>query len=102
VTEDFVRQKFAMQLKANDGATQRSLWSNPQLGSQIVGDKLAGITIPTLMVWGANDEIMPVDQGREYAAKIPNAKLVIIPDCGHVPPLEKPEAFVSATLYFLK
>jgi pimeloyl-ACP methyl ester carboxylesterase len=102
VTEDFVRQKFAMQLKANDGATQRSLWSNPQLGSQIVGDKLACITIPTLMVWGANDEIMPVNQGREYAAKIPNAKLVIIPDCGHVPPLEKPEAFVSATLYFLK
>jgi len=48
VTEDFVRQKFAMQPKANDGPTQRSLWSNPQLGKEIVGSKLAGITIPTI------------------------------------------------------
>jgi pimeloyl-ACP methyl ester carboxylesterase len=101
VTEDFVRQKFAMQLKANDGPTQRSLWSNPQLGTEIVGSKLTSITIPTLVVWGADDEIIPVDQGRQYAAKIPNGKLVIIPDCGHVPPLEQPEAFLSAVIPFL-
>ena len=101
VTEDFVRHHFEVQLKANDGATQRSLWSNPQLASEIVGDRLADITIPTLIVWGANDEVIPLTQGREYAARIPHAKLVIIPDCGHVPPLEKPEVFVSAVIPFL-
>jgi pimeloyl-ACP methyl ester carboxylesterase len=101
VSEDFVRHHFEIQLKANDGATQRSLWSNPQLASEIVGDRLVDITIPTLIVWGANDEVIPLAQGREYAAKIPNAKLVIIPDCGHVPPLEKPEAFLSAVIPFL-
>jgi triacylglycerol lipase len=102
VTQDFVRQKFAMQLKANDGPTQRSLWSSPHLASEMVGDKLAAITIPTLIVWGANDDIISLDEGREYAAKIPNAKLVIIPDCGHMPPLEKPEDFLSAVLPILK
>jgi pimeloyl-ACP methyl ester carboxylesterase len=101
VTEDFVRHHFEIQLKTNDGATQRSLWSNPQLASEIVGDRLVDITIPTLIVWGANDEVIPLEQGREYAAKIPHAKLVIIPDCGHVPPLEKPEAFLSAVIPFL-
>jgi pimeloyl-ACP methyl ester carboxylesterase len=101
VTEDFVRHHFEIQLKANDGATQRSLWSNPQLASEIVGDRSVDITIPTLIVWGANDEVIPLAQGREYAAKIPHAKLVIIPDCGHVPPIEKPEAFLSAVIPFL-
>jgi pimeloyl-ACP methyl ester carboxylesterase len=101
VTDDFVRHHFEIQLKANDGATQRSLWSNPQLASEIVGDRLVDITIPTLIVWGANDEVIPLAQGREYAAKIPQAKLVIIPDCGHVPPIEKPEAFLSAVIPFL-
>jgi pimeloyl-ACP methyl ester carboxylesterase len=102
VTEDFVRQNFAIRVKANDGATQRSLWSNPQLARETVGERLAGITVPTLIVWGANDELVPLDQGREYATKIPNARLVIIPDCGHVSPLEKPEAFLSATIPFLE
>jgi pimeloyl-ACP methyl ester carboxylesterase len=102
VTEDFVRQNFAIRLRANDGATQRSFWSNPQVARETVRERLVGITVPTLIVWGANDELFPLDQGREYATKIPNAKLVIIPDCGHVPPLEQPEAFLSAMIPFLK
>lgn len=101
VTQDFVRQDFAIKLKVNDGATQRSLWSNPQVANETVADKLTGITVPTLVVWGANDELFPLDQGREYAAKIPNAKLMIIQDCGHVPSVEKPEAFLSAVISFL-
>jgi pimeloyl-ACP methyl ester carboxylesterase len=81
--------------------TQRSIWSNPRLASELVRDKLAGITIPTLVVWGANDEIVPLDEGRAYATQIPNAKLIVIPECGHVPALEKPDAFLSAAIPFL-
>src|SRR5258708_16175201 len=95
-------KNFGIRLRANDGAKQRSFWSNPQVARETVGERLVGITVPTLIVWGANDELFPLDQGREYATKIPNAKLVIIPDCGHVPPLEQPEAFLSAMIPFLK
>ena len=70
--------------------------------SETIGDKLAGITVPTLVVCGGNDELIPLNQGREYATKISKAKLVIIQECGHVPPLEKPEAFLSAVTPFLK
>jgi pimeloyl-ACP methyl ester carboxylesterase len=102
VTEDFVRQNFAMKLKANDGITQRLLMRNPVLAKETLNDKLNKITIPTLVVWGANDELVPLDDGKDFAAKIPNAKLVIIPQCGHAPSIEKPKEFLTAVQPFLK
>jgi triacylglycerol lipase len=102
VTPEFVREAWALDLKANDGETQRSVRSNPKLDQETVGDKLAQITIPTLVVWGGNDEIVPLADGRDYAAKIPNARLVIIPECGHGPAIEKPKEFMAAVDGFLK
>jgi pimeloyl-ACP methyl ester carboxylesterase len=102
VTEDFVRQNFAMKLKANDGSTQRLLMRNPALAKETLNDKLNKITIPTLVVWGANDELVPLDDGKDFAAKIPNAKLVIVPQCGHAPSIEKPKEFLTAVEPFLK
>ena len=102
VTEEFIRQNFEIKLKANDGSTQRLLWNNPKVATETVGDKLQGITIPTLVVWGGNDAVVPLADGRDYAAKIPNARLVIVPECGHAPSLEKPAEFLAATLPFLQ
>jgi triacylglycerol lipase len=101
VTDEFVRESFTMKLQANDGGTQRSLSSNPRLWGELVGGRLSAINIPTLVVWGGNDEIVPLDHGRVFAAGIAGAKLEIIPECGHVPSLEKPEAFLSVVLPFL-
>jgi pimeloyl-ACP methyl ester carboxylesterase len=101
VTEEFVRESFAMKLKANDGSTQRLLFANPKLGSEVVGNRLSGITIPTLVVWGGDDEIVPLDQGQRYAAGIAGAKLAIVPECGHAPSLEKPKDFLAAVLSFI-
>jgi len=102
VTEDFICQNFALKLKANDGTTERLLWNNPTLAHQTVGDKLKRITIPTLVIWGGDDQIVPLADGRDYAAKIPNAKLVIVPQCGHAPSLEKPADFLAAVEPFLR
>ncbi len=102
VTEEFIRQNFEIKLKANDGSTQRLLWNNPKVATETVGDKLQGITIPTLVVWGGNDAVVPLADGRDYAAKIPNARLVIIPECGHAPSLEKPADFLAAAVPFLQ
>jgi pimeloyl-ACP methyl ester carboxylesterase len=102
VTEAFVRENFARKLAAGDGGTERSLWGNPKLVSELVGDKLERITIPTLVVWGGDDEIVPLAEGRDYAAKIAGAKLVIVPECGHAPSIEKPAAFLAAVEAFAK
>ena len=102
MTEEFIRQNFAIKLKANDGFTQRSLRGNAKLAEETVGDKLASITIPTLVVWGGNDMVVPLEDGRDFAAKIRGAKLVIVPECGHVPSTEKPAAFLDAVMPFLE
>jgi pimeloyl-ACP methyl ester carboxylesterase len=63
---------------------------------------LPTITVPTLVVFGAEDVITPAEtEGRNLAAAIPNAKLVIIPDAGHLSNLEQPEAFNAAVREFL-
>ncbi len=101
VTEEFVREDWAMQLKANDGFTKRSIWGNPKIAAEVVSDRLARITVPTLVVWGGSDEIVPLAQGRAYAQGIPGAKLSIIPECGHGPSIEKPAQFLAAVLPFI-
>lgn len=48
-----------------------------------VSDLLSHISIPTLIVWGARDRYVPVDDGRKMTEKIPGARLEIIPDATH-------------------
>jgi pimeloyl-ACP methyl ester carboxylesterase len=101
INEDFIRRNWEQKLLANDGQTQRILVNNPALASELVTGKLGAISIPTLIVWGGDDLPNPLAVGRDYAAKIPHAKLVIVPDCGHFPALEKPGEFVAAVEAFL-
>ena len=54
------------------------------------------IDVPTLLVWGANDRLFPPEYAAAYQRLIPGSKAVIVPECGHLPQLEKTEAFVAA------
>ena len=101
VTDEIVREVFAMRLKANDGPTQRLLLGNPKVDSEVVSGRLSAITIPTLVVWGGDDQLVPIEQGRAYAAGIPRAKFVIIPESGHASSAERPREFLAAILPFI-
>ena len=59
------------------------------------------IDVPTLLVWGGNDRVYPRELGDAYAKLIPDAKLVVVPECGHLPQIERREAFVAALHQFL-
>lgn len=52
---------------------------------------LETIRVPTLIVVGEDDEITPVAESREIHRGIPQSRLVVLPQCGHLPPLEYPE-----------
>jgi pimeloyl-ACP methyl ester carboxylesterase len=54
-------------------------------------DRLAAVAIPTLVVWGAADRIIPVEHGHAYAEAIPGAEFQLIQDAGHLPRLETPD-----------
>jgi len=58
---------------------------------------LVEIDVPTVVIVGRQDQPTPVARAREMAADIANARLVVLEDCGHMAPLEKP-AEVSAAL----
>ncbi len=63
---------------------------------------LPKITVPTLILAGAEDQLIPFDETQQMAAALPDAKLVRIPDAGHLAPVENPEAADSAILEFLR
>ncbi len=62
---------------------------------------LAAIAVPTLMLVGEDDPLTPPDRAQEIAAAIPQARLVVIPDCGHSATLEQPEAVSRALVEWI-
>ena len=63
---------------------------------------LRGISVPTAVVVGANDMLTPVGLSREIHELTPGSDFHVIPDCGHLPPIEKPEALAAILLGHLK
>jgi len=88
-TEEFPKFNYALVLSSH------SILSVP------MNDKLADINVPTLIIWGNNDGLVDIQCGFEYARGIRGSMLVVIQDCGHVPPVEEPEQFFAALDKFL-
>jgi pimeloyl-ACP methyl ester carboxylesterase len=66
-----------------------------------IRDRLGEIACPTLIVWGAEDKLVPARDADEFARLIPNARKVIWPETGHVAMLERPAAFNALLAAFL-
>lgn len=63
---------------------------------------LATIRCPTLVLVGAEDALTPPDRATEMAEAIPGARLVTVPDCGHLSTLERPEPVTRALVELLE
>ena len=57
--------------------------------------------LPTLIVWGREDAIVPVSAGHRYHRSIPGSRLEILNDCGHLPQVEKTDDFLALVRQFL-
>ena len=101
VNEDALRKIFTDKLAVHDGYTVRSFLGNPTREKERLDDRLADIKVPTLVVWGNQDKLLPIASGERYAAGIAGAKMVSFEKCGHVPPVEKTEEFLAAVMPFL-
>jgi pimeloyl-ACP methyl ester carboxylesterase len=66
-----------------------------------IRDRLGEIACPTLIVWGAEDKLVPARDADEFARRIPNSRKVVWPQTGHVAMLERPEAFNALVQAFL-
>jgi pimeloyl-ACP methyl ester carboxylesterase len=81
-------------------ATAKIGW-NPLLHDPRLEGLLPRVTAPTLCVWGADDRVVPLEYGERFAKRIPGARLEVIRACGHLVPLERPEAWLAALRSFL-
>lgn len=63
---------------------------------RVLLDALPQIRVPTLLVWGDRDAVLPLSQARAAVERLQRGRLVVVPRCGHLPHLERPEHFVQA------
>ena len=73
------------------------------LGGQreVLLDRLARLEMPTLVVWGVRDRVFPPSQAQDAVAHLPEGSLALIPKCGHMPHIERPDHFVTILDDFL-
>jgi pimeloyl-ACP methyl ester carboxylesterase len=64
-------------------------------------DRLGQVACPTLVLCGEDDGMVPPENSRQLAAGIPGARIQLIPQCGHLPMLEKPDEVARAVVDFL-
>ncbi len=85
--------------------TQKLRWPRMPLETLTVGQwhpqELTTIAVPTLILWGQEDRLIPVHWASLFANHLPQSEMVLIPGCGHLPQLEKPQAFLAALKHFL-
>ena len=64
-------------------------------------DRLPDVKVPTLIVWGEKDAIIPVRDANEFERLISDSRKVVMKDTGHIPMAERPQAFNDVLVGFL-
>jgi pimeloyl-ACP methyl ester carboxylesterase len=72
-----------------------------ELTRQDVRPLLASVHVPTLVIWGEHDALVPLSVGELLHAEIEGSRLVVIPGAGHVPMHDDPRSVSDAILEFL-
>lgn len=88
-------------LLLNNKVTTAKLTWEPRLYDPDLRKWLHRIDVPTSIVWGENDRILPAAYAQEWARLIPGSKVSIIPGCGHVPQVEAPDALEAIIRTFI-
>lgn len=80
----------------------KGLWELTKASQDLNLDaRLADVTQPTLVITGDDDRIVPTADSVRLAGELPNAELVVIPQCGHVPQEECPAPWLDAVTRFI-
>lgn len=85
----------------NTESLARFCWE-PFMHNPRLKHRLHRIRVPTQFIWGEHDGIVSPAYGKAYAALIPGATFKTIPNAGHFPQLEQPEAFMAQLREFLR
>lgn len=70
--------------------------------SQIITEKLSSITVPTMVIWGELDPVIPVKYADSFVSRIRDCRFYRMDACGHTPYVEEPGKFVKIVMDFLR
>lgn len=76
----------------------RLVWERPY--DPKLPERLRRVRCPTLLVWGEHDRLVPPAYGEAYRKHLPESRLLLIPECGHMPMFEREAEFVDAVTKF--
>lgn len=111
VTEELIESRYRQAIDPVTLATSRQLYSRASMEAMAEAFRndpamrvayLASIQAPTLITWGRDDRVSPVDMALVPMRIIPNCELHVFPDCGHWVMIECKLAFESLALSFLQ
>ena len=78
----------------------RIAWK-PYMYSQTLPHLLKSLSVPTLVVCGDDDQVVPISAAQKYTSVLPQAKLMILPACGHCVDMEKPDELCTLVREFI-
>jgi pimeloyl-ACP methyl ester carboxylesterase len=99
VSDELVNRYYDLALRAGNRDALKERFK--QMPPGILVDKIRTINIPTLIIWGAKDRLIPPKFGMKFNQDIVNSQLIVFDELGHVPHEEDPELTVSAVKGFL-
>lgn len=99
VTDEIVDRYFDLATRSGNRAAMVKRFTQLSPGSDT--DLIRGITQPTLILWGARDQLIPLAAGKQFATDIPNNRFIVFDELGHIPQEEEPARSLQPVLSFL-
>ena len=97
-----LRRELLWEFFHNGGGKPGFLPALVDLAGYDILDRLEEVDVPTLIVWGRHDHIVPVEDAVAYGQRLENSRTVILDDTGHVPMAERPVRFNRVLETFLQ
>ncbi|WP_263409559.1 alpha/beta fold hydrolase [Terriglobus tenax] len=97
---DFVSRDVVRKAASSGWVTERSIHAMT-IGRELMDFRLDGLKQPTLIVWGKQDHLIPLETGVRLQQLVPQARLEVVDGCGHLAPRECPVPVFEATKEFL-
>ena len=102
IIEEWVKWRVANPIEPSAYQAQLAIGLGLLPEAAALEDKLHRLSIPTLILFGAHDKVVPPENASLLGEKIANSKVVIFPDAGHFFPIEIPEAASKAVIDFAR
>ncbi|MGA4319784.1 alpha/beta fold hydrolase [Ectopseudomonas hydrolytica] len=99
VDDELVERYYQLTLREGNRQALRQRFAQAPSGE--LHERIGELQLPTLIIWGGRDRLIPPDNAERFAADIAGSQLVLFDDLGHVPQEEDPQRTVAVLLAFL-